>query len=215
MTQAFNLAQLANNLNTSGQLDATDGLSGLVTNANLASSGTANSSTFLRGDRTWASVGNVGKVLQVQQTVKTNIWTSTTTAYTAVSGLSVSITPTATSSKILVMIAVNIGVGGHAGALLVYRNGSALTGWQASADTGLTNQALVNYYNNGDNNSQLLLSSQYLDSPNSTSSQTYQVYVALPQGGGTAVLNENTSQVRFQSYSTGGVSTITAMEIGA
>lgn len=57
MTQAFNLAQLANNLNTSGQLDATDGLTGLAANSNLASSGTANSSTFLRGDRVWASAG--------------------------------------------------------------------------------------------------------------------------------------------------------------
>ena len=57
MTQAFNLSQLANNLNTSGQLDATDGLNGLVANDNLASSGTASSSTFLRGDRTWANAG--------------------------------------------------------------------------------------------------------------------------------------------------------------
>lgn len=56
MTQAFNLSQLANNVNTSGQLDATDGLVGLVDNSNLASSGTASSSTYLRGDRTWASV---------------------------------------------------------------------------------------------------------------------------------------------------------------
>jgi len=35
MTQAFNLSQLANNLNTSGQLDATDGLTGVVPDANL------------------------------------------------------------------------------------------------------------------------------------------------------------------------------------
>lgn len=35
MTQAFNLSQLANNLNTSGQLDATDGLAGVVPFANL------------------------------------------------------------------------------------------------------------------------------------------------------------------------------------
>ena len=34
MTQAFNLGQLANNLNTSGQLDATDGLYGVVPVAN-------------------------------------------------------------------------------------------------------------------------------------------------------------------------------------
>lgn len=34
MTQAFNLSQLANNLNSSGQLDATDGLTGAVPAAN-------------------------------------------------------------------------------------------------------------------------------------------------------------------------------------
>ena len=34
MTQAFNLAQLANNLNTAGQLDASDGLTGIVPIAN-------------------------------------------------------------------------------------------------------------------------------------------------------------------------------------
>ena len=34
MTQAYNLSQLANNLNTSGQLDATDGLANAVPVAN-------------------------------------------------------------------------------------------------------------------------------------------------------------------------------------
>jgi hypothetical protein len=68
MTAAFNLAQLANNLNSSGQLDATDGLTGLITNANLASSGTASSTTFLRGDRTWgtppsASIATTGEAI--------------------------------------------------------------------------------------------------------------------------------------------------------
>jgi hypothetical protein len=39
MTQAFNLAQLANNLNTSGQLDATDGLFGVLPVANGGTGG--------------------------------------------------------------------------------------------------------------------------------------------------------------------------------
>jgi hypothetical protein len=77
MTQAFNLAQLANNLNTSGQLDATDGLSGLVTNANLASSGTPSATTFLRGDRTWAIAG-----LQAATTGEAQAGTSDTVAIT-------------------------------------------------------------------------------------------------------------------------------------
>ena len=81
MTQAFNLAQLANNLNTSGQLDASDGLYGVLPLANggvgastqsgarsnlglgslatVTPSGTGSSSNFLRGDNTWASVSSL------------------------------------------------------------------------------------------------------------------------------------------------------------
>ena len=77
MTQAFNLAQLANNLNNSGQLDATDGLNGLVANSNLASSGTADSTTFLRGDRTWATAG-----LQAASSAQAQAGTSDTVAIT-------------------------------------------------------------------------------------------------------------------------------------
>ncbi len=44
MTQAFNLSQLANNLNTSGQLDATDGLVGVLPQANGGTGATALSS---------------------------------------------------------------------------------------------------------------------------------------------------------------------------
>lgn len=77
MTAAFNLSQLANNLNSSGQLDATDGLSGLIANANLASSGTASSSTFLRGDRTWATAG-----LQAASSAEAQAGTSNTVAIT-------------------------------------------------------------------------------------------------------------------------------------
>jgi len=106
MTQAFNLAQLANNLNTSGQLDATDGLNGLVANANLASSGTASSSTYLRGDRTWASITQ-GKILQVVTTQSTAYYSFSSAGvdtFTDVSGLSVNITPSSTSSRVMILL---------------------------------------------------------------------------------------------------------------
>lgn len=98
MTQAFNLAQLANNLNTSGQLDATDGLSGLIANANLASSGTASSTTFLAGDRTWQTISQ--KILNFTRFeytaitqfasvtgTETNIWSVTYNRQSATSTL--------------------------------------------------------------------------------------------------------------------------------
>lgn len=55
MTQAFNLSQLANNLNTSGQLDATDGLTGAVPVANGGTgSATLTANNVLLGNGTSA-----------------------------------------------------------------------------------------------------------------------------------------------------------------
>jgi len=58
MTQAFNLSQLANNLNTAGQLDATDGLTGAVPVANggtgLTSVGTSGNVLTSNGS-SWVS----------------------------------------------------------------------------------------------------------------------------------------------------------------
>jgi hypothetical protein len=51
MTQAYNLSQLANNLKTAGQLDATDGLAGAVPAAN----GGTGQSTYTTGDILYAS----------------------------------------------------------------------------------------------------------------------------------------------------------------
>ena len=51
MTQAYNLSQLANNLNTAGQLDATDGL----VNAVPAANGGTGQSTYAVGDLLYAS----------------------------------------------------------------------------------------------------------------------------------------------------------------
>ena len=51
MTQSYNLSQLANNLNTAGQLDATDGLVGAVPAAN----GGTGQATYTIGDILYAS----------------------------------------------------------------------------------------------------------------------------------------------------------------
>ena len=90
--------------------------SGTVPTARLGT-GTASSSTFLRGDSTYAAAGG-GKVLQV---VSTNITTRPTTTVTDTSGvggdlgLNVAITPTNSSSKFLINVSLGC-VGGTDGA---------------------------------------------------------------------------------------------------
>lgn len=202
MTQAFNLAQLANNLNTSGQLDATDGLNGLVANSNLASSGTADSTTFLRGDRSWATVTQ--KVLQVVTAVYSSgqvISASNGVYYDT--GLTASITPASASNKILVMVTAmhqsdyrgttNVGSG-----LGLKRNSTRIAG-------AIGNH--VGTVNNAENltpTGNIIL----LDSPASTSSVTYTVQVTPLGASQTINFNRTYGQTGYDSY-------ITLMEIAA
>ena len=208
MTQAFNLAQLANNLNTSGQLDATDGLSGLVANSNLASSGSASSSTFLRGDRTWSSVGSLGKILQVVQTYSSTQISFTNTGSWADSGISVSITPSATTSRILIMTSFGNGQsqGGFNNIFGFSRNGTVIG--------GNTNQ------NNAWVGEDVYLSANlttsaamYVDSPSSTSALTYMLLVRCD--GNTGYLNRSGGGGDATLGYTTGSTQIIAMEIGA
>ena len=210
MTQAFNLSQLANNLNTSGQLDATDGLTGLVANANLASSGTANSSTFLRGDRTWASLPNFGKVLQVQSGYNNTKTFLNVTGY--VWNNAVSLTPSATSSKILILANFAFGNSNLNGGIRIYRNGA---GFMPNLASEGYSQGATNAFNCADDGFMVgdyqigNYFVQYLDSPATTSACTYSLYFQTPSGGD---VNFNRQRVDNGGSS---MSTFTLLEIGA
>jgi type 1 glutamine amidotransferase len=177
MTQAFNLAQLANNLNTSGQLDATDGLNGLVANANLASSGTPSSTTFLRGDRTWGTVTQ--KLLQAQQTLCNWSYAGSTSTYTEMStNLRATITPSSSSSLILYSIS---------GGRLSYTSPpvNCRIQVQRSINGGSSWTAVHRFvqdlrYPNGTYG--FIISGQFLDSPATTGSVMYSVFASITEG---------------------------------
>jgi hypothetical protein len=206
MTSAFNLSQLANNLNTSGQLDSTDGLTGLVTNANLASSGTPSSSTFLRGDRSWAQSA-VGKIRQIIQVRNTTAYATTSTSLSEInSSLRTSITPSSASNQVIIIFNANVmqnDSDSGLGYVQMYRNvgGTNLTGASFSSPTNL-------YTGGGQANGAYNGNWVYLDSPNTTSAVTYTPYWAATFG--TYRLNDNRGGGTIQNR---GITTITLMEI--
>ncbi|MDA7677522.1 hypothetical protein N8561_01390, partial [bacterium] len=144
------------------------------------------------GDNTFAEAGG-GKVLQVVTAEDGTTRTTTSTSFvTGSNTLSVDITPSATSSKIYVICHTpvqNTGTGENA-YYTIFRDSTNL----GDSSSGLAVQ-MPNVYTN--------ITMTFLDSPNSTSELTYQVYMRGTNG--------NTAKVSAN----GPHAVITAFEIGA
>jgi len=153
-------------------------------------------------DFTWATPAGGGKVLQVVSATYSTATTSTSSAY-ADTGLSLSITPTLSTSKVLAIVSQNMmgkrtadefGVG-----LRLVRGATVIWLNDERAFTGRTAGGTFQEY-------QTVLGITYLDSPATTSATTYktQFMTALTANSGTSIA---------QGY--GATSTITLLEIGA
>ena len=144
-----------------------------------------------------------GKVLQVVQTVKTNAETSSSGSYVD-SGLSVTITPSSTSSKVLITVSIQIGCNtGSANVDLRLRNDTA--GTNLSSDPRYTDRwpsdGQSAYYCHN-------LHFEHLDSPSTTSATTYKVQ--MKTNAGAFQVNQPSNNGGFSNVL---VSTMTATEI--
>lgn len=154
-----------------------------------------------------SSGATVGTPIQVVQTVKTDTFTTTSSTFTDVTGLSVSITPTSTTNKILVFVNVQFSSSSDDILLRLLRNSDAIgVGTSGSSANGFTQQ-------NGNVPIRYGMSSAsytYLDSPFTTSSTTYKIQIVAQNSTSTACINR-----RGYDTSYGGSSSITVMEIQA
>jgi hypothetical protein len=128
-----------------------------------------------------------GAVLQVVTATDSTNRTTTSTSYvTASNTLSVSITPSSASNKILILVSTG---GGNSGSTLsyftIYRDATNL----ASAD-GFTQ---LNINNSTQFWAPVIMS--YLDSPSTTSAITYQVYCKAVTGTTYLVYNNQLSSI--------------------
>jgi hypothetical protein len=136
-----------------------------------------------------------GAVLQVVSVSSTTNTSTTSSSYVAVTNLTASITPSSSTSKILVQVNMNLyGATNNSEAVMtIYKAGVDLTSGNGFADV---------YANSTDIIQQAPM--LYMDSPATTSSTTYAVYFKRTQGTGT-----------IQSSLRGTTNNITLMEIAA
>ena len=140
------------------------------------------------GNLSFAEAGG-GKVLQVVNATDSTQRTTTSTSFvTASNTLTANITPSATSSKILILVNTTC-----------YNSASGYTYYTIFRDsTNVASNSSVNeltaqYGGAGTNISPLSI--KFLDSPNTTSQITYQVYMKVQNSTGYLNVNGNTGSI--------------------
>ena len=148
-------------------------------------------------------------ILNIEQTTKTSQYTTASTTFVDVPGLSVSITPSSASSKILLMCMFSVG-GGNSGTLMgkILVGSTDLLVGDADGNRPRLNFQNLTYGIEGSVYSEVF---NYLHSPASTSTQTYKLQVKAP-GGYTGAIN-STAYDGNNIYYGRTSSTMIAMEI--
>jgi hypothetical protein len=155
---------------------------------------------------------SAGTVLQVVSAALTSTFTTSSISYVDVTGLTVSITPKFSTSKILVMYTAQTASDpALAGTFLrLARNSTAIfVGDAAGSRSQDTNSgAPANIYGF------YLGCGQYLDSPATTSATTYKVQIRN-NGGATSYINRSVGDRDTANFDPRLASSITVMEIAA
>lgn len=152
------------------------------------------------------------RVLQTVSVAKTDTFTTTSSTFVDVTGLTVSITPSSTSSKILVLASV----GGNGQSGVAALQGILVRGATPIAVGDAAGSRTQTSFGNVENpTSDLDISSiMFLDSPATISSTTYKIQVRSTTNGQTVVINRSFADANAAN-GTRGISTITVMEISA
>ena len=161
------------------------------------------------------SFAGTGKILQVLQTTKTDRASASVTSgvFEDISGLSVSITPTATSSKILVSFHLHVAttVGNYTVMSRIMRGSTAI----GIGDQVGSNRLRVSNvtWSNNESYQATTMDNAFLDSPNTTSATTYKIQWTDSYGQ-TIYLNRGITDGDAASYPCTS-SHITVMEVVA
>jgi hypothetical protein len=169
--------------------------------------------------QTTGGLPNRGKVLQVIQTVKTDPFTTDSDSMVDVTGLSVQITPSSTSSKVLVIADIHAGTNYYVGFINVVRNSTTLFLGDAAGSRPRSTIVVIEDPTMGgthgwsDNFTRMIL-----DSPATTSAVTYKIQASGRidnESNGAIFINRTAPDRNTAGYDVRMASSITVMEISA
>jgi hypothetical protein len=157
------------------------------------------------GGLSWASV-TTGKILQVVQgTPKTDTFSTTSTTPVDITGLSVTITPSSTNSKILVYAGVNCGSTANFVGLYLVRGSTYIFQGDTS---GSKDRVSINFMT--DNNRPSAQTLMFLDEPATTSATTYKMQITT--NSTTSWVNRASNESDSNAYMRG-ASNMIAIEV--
>ena len=164
---------------------------------------------------TVATTTTAGKILQVKQAVKLDKQTIQSQTLVDITGMSVSITPSSSSNKILVNYSLVVFANDNYYTMRLVRDSDStiFIGDQNPSATSQSRGSFGAYQ--ASYVSAITVAQSFLDSPNTTNATTYKLQVHCPYSS-SYIIGINTSpQQDNYTYMTNSVSTITVMEVAA
>ena len=166
-------------------------------------------------DGTIATTANAGKILQVIQAVKKNRQTINSTTLVDITGMSVSITPSSASNKVLVNYSLVVFSNAVYYALRLLRDSDS-TIFVGDENPSATSQNRASF---GSYDSSYVIADtiaqRFLDSPNTTSATTNKLQSYSPYSSAYTIGINSGVALDNYTYMNNCVSTITAMEVAA
>ena len=152
---------------------------------------------------------SAGSVVQVVSTTKTDVFSHNTTTYADITGLTVNITPRASSSKILITGHITTGGDDTSPRLVLLRDSTAICiSTESSGNVSILSDARTSGVRHGVANG-----FSFLDSPSTTSEITYKWQIKEGHGNATVYVNKTGFTNSSIDANENATSTITVMEI--
>ena len=155
------------------------------------------------------SSGANGGIIQTIQAVKTDTFSTSSSSFVDITGLSATITPSSSSNKILIIVDLQVGSDNDSQCMFLLKRGSTSINFGDAAGNRSQNFAEVG---SGEDYHQQSCSTHFLDSPATTSTTTYKVQMRVT--GNTHHINRSDSDAD-QNYEARTTSSITVMEVSA